>query len=77
MAAASSAAAPQLLDDRQMAHSALKFSIFVYIYSTCNIDTSSIQADYIRISTVIIWNEILINNHHNFESVDCEMLDIS
>lgn len=76
VAVASSAVAAQLLDDRRTAHSACKIPILVNSDCTCHIDADSQQAQELRRTKLIIWNEIFMTHRHNLDSINCTLRDI-
>lgn len=75
LAVASSRIAALLINSRT-AHSRFKIPIDLHKDSACNIPVQSELAEFIRQSTLIVWDEVPMMHRYVFEAVDRTLKDI-
>ena len=73
---ASSGIAALLLDGGRTAHSRFKIPLELTSSSTCNIKINSPEANLIRETKLIIWDEAPMAHRHAIEAVDRTIRDI-
>ena len=73
---ASSGIAALLLPGGQTSHSRFKIPLICNTTSTCSITCGSVFAELLRNTSLIIWDEVPIQNKHNFTAVNFTLCDI-
>ncbi|POS83006.1 hypothetical protein EPUL_006603 [Erysiphe pulchra] len=73
---ASSGIASLLLPNGSTAHSRFKIPIECTGQSFCNVRTQSDLADLLRQTDLIIWDEVTMQNKHNFTAVEKTLRDL-
>src|SRR5206468_3976119 len=73
---ASSGIAALLLIGGRTSHSCFKIPIKIHESSTCSIRKNSLEADLLRSTDMIIWDEVPIQHHHIAEAVDRTLKDV-
>ncbi|KAA6411530.1 MAG: hypothetical protein FRX48_04810 [Lasallia pustulata] len=73
---ASSGIAALLLPGGQTSHSCFKIPLQCNRTSTCNINRSSLLADLIRRTALIIWDEVPMQHKYNFTAVNFTLCDL-
>jgi hypothetical protein len=76
LAVASSGIAATLLDGGTTAHSRFKIPIEIESDSTCNIPAQSALATLIRETSLVFWDEAVMQHRYFFEEVDCTFRDV-
>jgi len=76
LAVASSGIAATLLDGGTTAHSRFKIPVEIHATSTCGITAQSPLAALIRNTSLVIWDEAVMQHRHLFEAVDRTFRDI-
>ena len=74
---ASSGIAAVLLSGGRTAHSRFKIPLNISESSTCNISMNSLQADLLRITICVIWDEAIMQHRHIFDAVDKLFQDVN
>ena len=76
LSVASSGIAATLLDGGTTAHSRFKIPIDIDVDSTCNIPAQSPLAQLIRESSLVFWDEAVMQHRYVFEAVDRTFRDV-
>jgi hypothetical protein len=74
---ASSGIAAVLLSGGRTAHSRFKIPLNISESSTCNISMNSLQADLLRITNCVIWDEAIMQHRHIFDAVNKLFQDVN
>ena len=78
LAVASSGIAALLLEGGATAHSRLKIPVNnIHEHSTCYISTQSNEANLIRATSLILWDEAPMQHKHTFQAVDRTFRDLT
>ncbi|GBP40855.1 ATP-dependent DNA helicase pif1 [Eumeta japonica] len=78
LALACSGIAPTLLEGGRTAHSALKLPLNVQVIETpiCNISRNSAMAKFLRLTSIILWDECTMANKKSLEAFNRTMQDL-